>query len=198
MAKKTRKCQMCKEQGLLEEMQFELVGKTKPVKKYYHNHCYQEFLKEKEFKAKEQMEKDELNEVIKNIYGIKEIPSQAWVLLEKLRGGNPVFGKQNIGKRYKEGYEYPLIKETFEHCSDTIEYWNSVKDFNGFMGAFRYALTIVIDKIYYVEQRMKERESKKKLIEQHTIEMKSHEQEFESNYKKKTSNTTDISDFLDD
>lgn len=198
MARKTRKCQICKGEGLFEEMKVEFVGKTKPVPKYYHETCHEEHLKDKAFKEVEQREKDELNEVIKKIYGVKEVPKQAWTLLEKLRGGNPVFGKkQQIGKRYKQGYKYPLIKETFEHCSETIEYWNGVKNFEGFMGAFKYALTIVIDKIYFVEQRATEREKKNALIEKHIEELEAEEQTYESNYKKKTSNT-DITDFLDD
>lgn len=193
------KCQFCEIKDTdRKDMEFELAvnGKTK---KYYHKDCWDKYLKHKEFLADEMAKKNELNEVLKQIYGVKEIPKQAWTLLENLRGGNPVFGaKQKIGKRYREGYEYPLIKETFEHCSDTIEYWNSVKDFNGFMGAFKYALTIVIDKIYYVEQRVKERENKKALVKQHVESVNHNAQEYESNYKKPSKTKADITDFLDD
>lgn len=195
---KTRKCQWCKEHGNMEEMVIELTNSAKPVKKFYHKDCHEEFLKDKAFKEQEQKEKDELNDVIKKIYGVKEVPNSAWVLLEKLRGGNPVFGKQNIGKRYKEGYKYSLIKETFEYCSDTIEYWNGVKSFNGFMSAFRYALSIVIDKIYFVEQRAKQREKSAIAMKKHIEEIEQSSQEFEASYKKKDKAKKDISDFLDE
>jgi hypothetical protein len=198
LAGKTRKCQWCKEQGLLEEMKMELVGKTKPVKKFYHKTCMDDYEKDKAFKAQEAVELDKLVEVLKDIYGVKEISKQAYTLIQKLRNGEKVFGsKQQTGKRYKKGYEYSLIAETFEHCSDTIAYWNGVKGFEEFTSAFKYALTIVIDKIYFVEQRSKEREKKKALIEKHMEEVK-HTDDFESSYKKKEKSKADISDFLDD
>lgn len=195
--KKTRVCQWCKvDDTLLEDMECEKVGK---VNKFYHKHCHQEFLKDKEFKESEKIEKDELVEVLKKIYGVKEVPRQVYPLLESLRNGLPVFGaRQNIGKRYKLGYKYSLIRETFEYCSDTIEYWNKTKDFNGFMGAFKYALSIVIDKIYIVEQRVKQREDKKVLMSKHLESLDTSNQEFKSNYKKKESKGADITDFLDD
>jgi len=179
-------------------MEFELVGNAKPVRKYYHKSCYKNFLDDKRFKEEEAKELDSLKETIENIFGVKQLPNQAYPFLQKLRNGEQVFGRQNIGKRYKEGYKYSLIEETFVHCEDTIHYWLGVKDFNGFMGAFKYALSIVIDKIYYVEQRANERESKKAMMDRH-IEHVIDEDVFESNYKKKASKTQDdILDFLDD
>lgn len=198
MAKNTRKCQWCKKEGILDDMTFEMVGKTKPVKKFFHKICHEEYLKDKKFKEKELMELDELVNTIKNIYGVKELPRTAYTLLQNLRNGERVFGnRQQVGKRYKQGYKYSLIKDTFEYCSDTIEYWNSVKNFDSFMSAFKYALTIVIDKIYYVEQREIEKEKKKRMIEKHLQEV-TDSGIFESSYKKVSKNTADISDFLDD
>lgn len=180
-------------------MTFELVGNKKKVKKFYHlKPCYDSHLADKAFKQKESEELDDLVKVIMKIYGVKELPTQAYTLLQKLRNGERVFGKrQNIGKRYKQGYSYPLIAETFDHIEETIYYWNERKDFEGFMGAFKYALTIVIDKIYFVEKRKQEREQKQKMIDEHVKEVE-HLDEFESGFKKKTSNKSDITEFLDD
>lgn len=193
------KCQHC---GVADtpkdEMEFELVGKTKLVKKYYHQTCYQEFLKDKRFKEKEAEELDKLKTTIEDIFGIKQLPNQAYPFLQKLRNGEQVFGNHNMGKRYKEGYTYSLIEETFRYCEDTIQYWLGVKDFNGFMGAFKYALSIVIDKIYYVEQRVKERESKQAMIDKHIEHVEATGVMFENNYKKKSNNNDNILDFLDD
>lgn len=183
------------------EMEFELVGNAKPVKKYYHKHCYQEFLKDKEFKEKEKKELDSLVETIEDIFGLhkQKLPQQAYPFLQKLRNGEKVFGKQTTGKRYKEGYKYSLIEETFRYCEDTINYWLGVKDFNGFMGAFKYSLSIVIDKIYQVEQRVQQQEQAKEMIEHHVENTIDEDNIFESNYKK-TSKTQDgdFLDFLDD
>ncbi len=194
------KCQYC---GLKDtdkkDMEVEVVGITKPLNKYYHKDCHKEFLKEKAFKEEEAKKMDVLDATIKSIYGVKEVPNQAFTFLQKLRNGEKVFGNsQRVTKRYKEGYDYLLIAETFEYCRDTIEYWNRVKDFNGFMGAFRYALSIIIDKIYIVEQKVKQREDQKRLIEKHFESISEDDHVFETNYKKPTKSKNDISDFLDD
>lgn len=184
-----------------DEMEFELVGNAKPVRKYYHKSCYQEFLKDKEFKEQEAKELDSLVETIEDIFGMRKqkLPKQAYPFLQKLRNGEQVFGKQTMGKRYKEGYKYSLIEETFKHCEDTINYWLGVKDFNGFMGAFKYSLSIVIDKIYHVEQRVEQQERAREMIDSHVENVINEDNIFESNYKK-TSKTQkdDILDFLDD
>ena len=77
------KCQRC---GVADtekdELEFDLVGEKKPVKKYYHKSCYQEHLKDKEFKAKESKELDELIEVIKDIYGVKVVPNTIYPFLQ--------------------------------------------------------------------------------------------------------------------
>jgi len=66
------------------------------------------------------------------------------------------------------------------------------------MSAFKYALAIVIDKIYFVEQRAKERENKNKMIEKYIEQVEVSDVMFESNYKKKNKKDDDILDFLDD
>lgn len=176
------------------DMMVEKVGK---VNKYYHNNCWNSYQEHKKFLNKEKEEKDKLNECLLKIFRANEIPSQAWYMLERLRGGNPVFKEQKTGKRYKEGYKYSLIQEAFEYCEDTIHYWLRVKNFEGFMQAFRYSMSIIIDKIYYVEQKVKEREEKKRLVDSY-VKSEKPEQLYESNYKKPTKSKNDITDFLDD
>jgi hypothetical protein len=176
----------------MDDMKMELTNTKKPQKKYYHVECYEEYLEDKVFKEKEAQELDELRLVIQDIYGIDPLPNQAYVFLQKLRNGEPVFGsKQRTGKRYKQGYEYPLIKRTFEYCSDSIEWANANKDFSGFMGAFRYALAIIIDKIYIIEQKALEENKKDRLIEKHLEKVETPE-EFVTSFKKK-----DDDDFFD-
>lgn len=192
------KCQWCEIKDTdRKEMEVEVIQQKKPVNKYYHKHCWKKYQERKSIIAKEMPLKDELNEVIKQIYGVEELPNQAWIMLENLRAGNPVFKKQTIGKRYRQGYEYPLIKATFEHCSETIEYWNGVKNFDGFMGAFRYAMSIIIDKIYVVEQRLEDQKRQQMMIEKH-VEKVAEPEEFVSAYKEKKKDSGDFTDFLDD
>lgn len=197
MAKKTRKCQRCKiDDTLMEDMDFETVGEKRPLKKFYHKECYAEHLKEKQFKAEEAEKLDKLVHTIQKIYGVSSLPNQAYPFLQKLRNGEPVYGKQQVTKRYKEGYDYLLIEETFDYCSSTIEYYNSVKNFDGFMSAFRYALSIIIDKIYLVEKRAQERLKQEMAVERQMKQLEAEEETYASNYKKPTQ-TNDITDFLD-
>lgn len=197
------KCQQC---GVTDtpksQMEFEIVGQKRPVRKYYHKSCYQDFLKEKEFKEQEQKELDSLVETIENIFGLRKqkLPQQVYPFLQKLRNGEQVFGRQTMGKRYKQGYKYSLIEKTFIHCEDTIHESLARINPDGFMGAFKYSLAIVIDKIYFVEQREEERKSRESMLEKHIENIEATEDygEFESNYKKKDTSDDDILDFLDD
>lgn len=158
------KCQLCgKTDTPKEEMEYDLVGIKKKVKKYYHKECFQQYLKEKEFREQERKELDELVEVIKDIYGIKAVPNSAYPFLQDLRNGTKFFGKRDY--KYKQGYKYSLIKDTFIYCADTIEYWNATKQFDGFMNAFKYGLAIVCDKLFIVEKKNKEKEMKKTILE---------------------------------
>lgn len=194
---KTLKCQMCgKSDATKDEMEFELVGIKKPTKKYYHKNCYEKHLEHKKFKEAERLELDKLVEVIKGIYGVYQLPNQAYPYLQDLRNGNKFFGKYDY--KYKKGYSYDLIAETFEFCSDTIEYWNTKKNFGGFTNALRYGLAIVCDKLSVVENRRKEREKQIRMIDKHIEKVDADENEFVSSYKKKEKVKTDITDFLDD
>jgi hypothetical protein len=194
---RTVKCQRCGVSDTVKtEMSVDYVG-AKNTPKYYHHNCFEEHMKEKAFKEQERVELDKLVEVIKKIYGVKTIPNNAYPYLQDLRNGTKFFGKYDY--KYKEGYTYDLIAETFDYCSDTIEYWNARKSFNGFTNALRYGLAIVCDKLSIVEQRRKDREKQRLMIERQIENMKDDEQVFESNFKKKKpSKRADITDFLDD
>lgn len=197
MAGKTRKCQWCEEQGLLEKMTFEWSNAKKPTKKFYHmDNCYEKYLEDKKFKEEERIELDKLIEVIKGIYGVKVVPSSIYPYLQDLRNGTKFFGKYDY--MYKKGYTYDLIAETFDYCSETIQYWNGIKSFNGLTSALKYALAIVCDKLQVVENRKKQREKQRLLIEKHMENVDEEDQIFETSFKKKEKSSNDITDFLDD
>ncbi|MFQ3543515.1 hypothetical protein Q7A53_05465 [Halobacillus rhizosphaerae] len=182
---------------LVEDMEFELVGKKRPLKKYYHKLCYQERLKQKEFQAVEEKQLDDLRICIQKIYGVDPLPEQAYPFLQKIRNGEPALSGQKTGKRYKEGYPYPVIQETFEFCADTIRYWNGEKGFESFTSAFKYALRIILDKLYVVDQRIKDREEQEMRIKKQP-KIVQVEEDYESSYKKQRKDKVELSDFLDD
>lgn len=184
------KCRWCGEKAERESMIFE---EKNNKKLYFHNECYPDYLKDKEFKEQERKEKDALVETIKRIYGVQDLPRQVYPFLEDLRNGNPVFKGQQPGKRYKQGYKYSIIKETFEYCEDQIRYALQNKDFDGFMNAFKYGLAIVVDKIYKVDKMIESRNRQKAIESTSTFVP-----EFEMAYNRKAKNENDISEFLDD
>lgn len=189
-------CQVCKIKSLKEDMEFEMVGTKTPLAKYYHKGiCWETRLKEKAFKENERIEMDALVEVIKEVYGVKAIPNSCFVYINELRNGTTFFGKNDY--KYKQGYSYELMAETFNYVSESIEYANRTKTFGGFNNAFRYGLAIVCDKLSTVENRRKLREKQNILIDKH-LEDVGNEDEFVNTYKKKEKSKTDITDFLDD
>lgn len=174
-----------------DEMEVERVGKAN---KYFHKECYIKYLEDKAFKEQERQELDKLVEVIKEIYGVKVIPNSAYPFLQDLRNGTKFFGRYDYS--YKKGYRYNLIAETFHYCSETIHYWNLHKSFNGFMGAFRYGLAIVCDKLSIVEQRKRDREMREAIStrREETQNNLNEELAFVDRVKKK--DEMDISDLL--
>lgn len=199
MARETRVCQYCRiEDTNKDDMEVERVKSgTKMINKFYHKHCHEKLLAEKAFKEEESKELDKLVEVVKDIYGIKAVPNSVYPYLQDLRNGTRFFGKKNY--RYKEGYTYDLIAETFQFCSETIDYWNARKSFDGATGAIKYGLAIVCDKLHVVEQRRKRREQQRALTEIHiqNVDVDDFDEETNNNYKKPTKNKNDITDFLD-
>lgn len=195
MAKLTRKCDFCtKDDTLKEDMEVVVKEGKKKSYKYYHKDCYPRFLKRQAFREKERKELDRLTEVIKEIYGVKVIPNSAFPLLQDLRNGNQFFGKKD-GK-FKQGYSYALIADTFEYVSESIERANATKSFSGGFGqAFRYGLAIVCDKLMVVEGIHRNQERQEQMIDLHTEKVAV--EDFESSYKKKKK-SNDITEFLDD
>lgn len=194
MASRTqRKCQWCKEYGNIDEMIYILQGKTK---KFYHQNCYQEYLKDKEFKAKERQELDELVEVIKKVFGVKRLPNSVYPYLQDIRNGTQFFGKYNY--KYKNGYSYKLIAETFDYCEYVIQDSIRRKGFNDFMTAFKYGLAIVVNKLPFVERKKQEAEMRKAVAESFMQNIDIDDLTFTERKRQSSRQENDISEFLDD
>lgn len=209
MSKKNlRVCQRCKVRDThVDDMEFEIVGKKRKVRKYYHKQCYAEHINEKKFKQDEAEKLDKLKNTIEEIYNIKMLPQQAYPFLQKIRNGENVFGGRNRNenrKRYKEGYGYDVIERAYKICEKTIQYYNKNKFNNsstGFMNVFKYGLTIIMDKLHIAERNIAREKMNKSMIN-NSLEMMidgsdgSHDA-FESSYKKKDKEELDLTDFLD-
>lgn len=185
--KNKTKCFHCKEKDSKSNMVELIEDESLDLKRYFHKDCYNSFLKEKEFKNKELLELDELVKTIKDIFEITIVPKDVFVIINNIRNGESFSGKKkNTTKRYKEGYTYSLINETFKHCRESIIYSLKTKEFNGLMNSFRYAMAIVVDKLSLVEKRIKKSEKRKELEEiKGQVRIKEGKADsFVSNYKK--------------
>ena len=184
-------CRWCGEKSPRPEMQKVVTGNKTKVNKYYHKEeCYEEFLMEEEFKKVEQEKRDSLYKEVMDIYNTKALPNSFYIQIEGLRHGNRVFKTQSMGKRYREGYDYDLIEETYEESRDAIEWSLQNKAFVNLGNALNYGLSIIINNIYGVEKR-RERVQSREHMEEIAENVKLENQgevvfdEFETTYKPK-------------
>ena len=142
-------CRWCGNKSEIEFMEKVTKGKTN---KYYHKEeCYEAYLKEEEFKVEEALKRDSLYQKVMDIYDVKALPTSYYMQIEDLRHGNRIFKNQKIGKRYREGYDYDLIEETYDESRSAIEWSLKNKAFVNLSNMLNYGLSIVINKIYEVE-----------------------------------------------
>lgn len=184
-------CRWCGEKSPRPEMQKVVTGNKTKVNKYYHKEeCYEEFLMEEEFKKVEQEKRDSLYKKVMDIYDTKALPNSFYIQIEGLRHGNRVFKTQSMGKRYREGYDYDLIEETYEESRDAIEWSLQNKAFVNLGNALNYGLSIIINNIYGVEkrrERVQSREHMEEIAENVKLENQGESvfDDFESTYKPK-------------
>ena len=188
-----RVCRWCKQKSESSEMVSEKQGKQN---KFYHKSCYDDYLKDKEFKQKQVSLKQKLHEKVAEIYEIPidMLPKDYFSYIENIRNGEPAFKGHRPSTKYKQGYEYSIIEKTYDYCRKDIEYWNKAKDFDSIGTAIRYGLRIVLDKIHYVSRKESMYNAEESVTAKKAEGFK---ESFESTYKK-SSRETDISDFLDD
>lgn len=193
------KCWWCGEKDTdRKDMNFDLVGEKS--KKYYHKECYPKFLEHKKFKKEESKKLDDLYNCIKDIYQVKgSLPPSAVALLQDMRNGKEVLRGRKMGKRYKEGYSYEIIQKTFEECEKDIHYSIATKThIKGFMGIFKYTLTIVLDNIYNVAKDEEDRKYSEELLKHRELNTNDSESIYQPSYKKSKNIGQDVNDFLND
>lgn len=195
-------CQYCGSKDTRDEMVQVKFGITTKVNKYYHKKdCHEAFLKEEEFKKEEAVKRDSLYETVMGIYDVRVLPNSFYMQIEGLRHGNRVFKRQNMGKRYREGYDYDLIEESYLYSEDSIHWSLDNKAFTSMANALNYGLSIVINNIYNVELKRdtrRDREHMEKVAESVREEDDLLANVFETSYRKAEKDEHDISFLLDD
>jgi hypothetical protein len=195
-------CQVCREKSekstmIVEEKVAQEGNKKGEVKrKYYHpGECYEKFLKDKEFKEKENMELDSLYSVIKEIHSMDIVTSTFFgSYLQPVRNGNFKLGRKTIKR--KEGIPYPIIEKAYKLAKPNILYAKNNKMFDSAINELKYCFAIVIDKLPMAIKQLK-MEKRKEEIREEALQVEQ-EEEREIVYKKKQNNNDDFSDLLDD
>lgn len=180
---------------------------------YYHKgECYDKVVAHAEFKRRDNEEKDYLNEVILDVHNIKTgiLPKVFWSnKIQALRNGEP-FKHKGSFKKYKEGFTYKEIAETYKRFRKKIRdginrIENSKKPFDGNIDRLNYGFAIVVDKIQTIRRNMERRERQRISDEIREKHIEENQKEFEKNierevsFKKKEkddSRVADISQFL--
>lgn len=195
MSGKILKCFWCGKRD--REDKIEII-KGKQKRRYHSEKCYDEYLKDQEYKKREKEELDELIETIKKVHDIKAIPNQFYPFIQDLRNGNEFFGR--IGqKRNKEGYRYSVIAETYLKCQSNIDWAKANVNFDNTFGMLKYTLAIIkknIDKVNEEIERKEHNREVKKTIEDQAINIFKHTIKHPTKYRKSKSRV-DASNFLD-
>lgn len=142
----------------------ETTGKSKNF--YYHKgECYERHTKKEKFILDELTKKDELNDVLKDIYNIKfQVPSRIWEILQDLRNGTNRYQKF-FKKRYKEGVPYDVIAESYRMSKDSIHWAKLNRRFKTLEVEMKYGIAIMQNKIEDAHKKIKNTEQVKKASE---------------------------------
>lgn len=140
------KCQVCSETVPYIERHTLAVERKDARNKYFHHECYVKYLKYKEFKKQEGIQLNQLEEVIKQIHGLKKVPSSFFSALQDVRNGTERY--RNVKQyNYKKGATYPEIARAYELSKSDIIRIKQQKLFKDDNAELRYCLHVVLGRI---------------------------------------------------
>lgn len=183
------KCFLCKEKSDKETMHFEEVGKTKKVRRYFHEECHQEYNRIQELKQKDLQELDVLYQHLLHLHSLELLDGRMMEKIQDLRNGSIKINGQKI-KKYKQGISFSLMLDTYKHLNQKIDYILNSMQFQTKWNEFSYIFGMMIKNINAIKQLEKRNEqvNKPKVINQETVNL-----EVRKHSKK---DDLDISDFL--
>ena len=193
------KCQHCNEQGDKSVMKCESTdtgqllksGKPKLLRKYYHLTCYDDFLKEKEFKQQELIELDHLYQYLLGVHDVKSLDGRMMEKIQDLRNGTVKMGNKKV-VRYKNGVSYALMLDSYKFSASTIDEAIKNMQFDKKWNEFAYCFAIMNSNIPNVEKAQKFIEERKEIESNRQVEVV----EINIVKKKKSKDELDLSDIL--
>lgn len=159
------KCRICEKQSRQADMK--VVKKS--TNEYYHEgECWDKYLEKKAFNEKENKEMDYLWDVFEKVYGFP-VPSRFVHEIQDLRNGTMRYGK--VRRKYKQGYSFTLIAETYLECAESIEWAKKTKNFKDLLSECRYGLAIISNNIVNVRDKMERKARQREEIQESVAEM---------------------------
>lgn len=123
------------------------------------------YCSEKEFdeyirnKNKEKYGWNELCDFVKiDVLGydsVQQLPKFLIQRLQDIRNGTTTEPEVGRVVRYKEGYEYEIILETFKECLEDIKFWAGKKSFKTERSRINYIMTIIENHIGEIYEKKK-------------------------------------------
>ncbi|MFK3936579.1 hypothetical protein ACI2JA_03560 [Alkalihalobacillus sp. NPDC078783] len=203
------KCKWCEKKSKKETMKVESKETTRKKKDgtyaitntYYHPLCYEEVLKDKEFKKQELVDLDELYTHLLEVHDLKALDGRMMEKIQDLRNGTVKYNGKKV-KRYKEGIPFAIMLESYKGQQSQINYAMRSMRFEKKWNEFSYCFGIMSSKVNDAlinqravkrnEEKHKEQMSvrKKEALSEEIVVKKTNERA------KKKKDELDISDFL--
>lgn len=185
------KCLQCGEKTKVKDM---YVYKENPNKYVCGKKCFDEIMKEAEFKEKERQELDDLYEYVRSLHGMKTLPTSWFTMMQDLRNGT--VRKQGIlKKKYKNGVPYEVILEAYTMVRKKIEWAKNNKNFKDDSAELRYGFVIMESNVSRANKKMNKRRERKN---DHNRQETGHPDTVHTgSYEYKKKSTNDISDLLE-
>ena len=193
------KCQWCKENGEKETMicdekptgKYNKNGTEKVIRKYTHHSCYEEFIRDKEFKQQEAIELDQLYQYLLKLHSLNVLDKRMFEKIQDLRNGTIKINNKKIAK-YKNGVKYTLMLDTYIYLQQRIDDVLRNMQFETKWNEFSYIFGMMINNLNEVQvaTKLQEKVNMPKQINVDSVEIKVNTKE------KKRKDDLDISNFL--
>lgn len=194
--KSSIKCKFCRVEDLKVNM-VDLQDSSVPKSYHglYHPECRDAYLALRVDKDIDNEERDKLNALMKQIYGVDVIPPNIWIRLDYLRWGKR---HHNEKKQITKPIRYQIIYDAFVLAQKSIDYVLRTKSFDSTGKMMLYCHSIMLNYINdaYNNQRNNEK-AKEKLNVNSMSEIIEIEEEREKPQYKPKKRKTDISHLLD-
>lgn len=197
------KCHWCKIKDPKESMEveekgtgkFNKNGSEKKQRKYFHLECYQNYLKDKEFKEQELKELDALYQYLIKLHKLEALDGRMIERIQDFRNGTIKVKNQKI-KKYKNGVTYSKMLQTYQFIEDKLNKVYEYKHLEPGWQEFTYFFGTMVNSLNEVQHVMKKQAKEtalKETVVKKNIETQS---DYPAPLNKKKKDELDISNFL--